>query len=395
LQVLGLSSINLPRTGTGLYELHACGIFRRRMKKVLVIDDTEDVRSIITESLILSGFEAFGAEDGEVGIKLARERVPDLIICDINMPRLDGYATLTAMRRDETTATIPFIFLTGASDKLNMRRGMELGADDYITKPFTHQELLAAVNARLEKQAEIQRHADRKLNEIRGNITLALPHELRTPLNGIMGLAQILMEDHASMPPEEVLENARYILESALRLHQLIENFLVYSQIELIASESKKIEIPADAKPVAVQEVLPELAQSTAAKYKRDSDLKLEIEAADVLIPPENLMKITEELVDNAFKFSKAGKPVRLVARIAEGQFQIAVQDQGRGMTPEQIAKIGPHMQFDRATYEQQGAGLGLIITKRLTELLGGRFEIESLPGSGTTVRLTLPVRGQ
>jgi signal transduction histidine kinase len=362
------------------------------MKKVLVIDDTADVRSIITESLILSGFEAFGAEDGEVGIQLARERMPDLIICDINMPRLDGYATLTAMRRHETTATIPFIFLTGASDKLNMRRGMELGADDYITKPFTHQELLAAVNTRLDKQAELQRQADRKLDEIRGNITLALPHELRTPLNGIMGLAQILMEDHATMPPGEVLENARYILDSALRLHQLIENFLVYSQIELIATESKKIEIPADAKPVAVQDVLPDLARSTAARHQRESDLKLEIKPAEVLVPLENLVKITEELVDNAFKFSKAGTPVRFVARVAEGQFQLVVVDQGRGMTPEQITKIGPHMQFDRATYEQQGAGLGLIIAKRLTELLGGRFRIESQPGSGTAVRLAFPL---
>jgi two-component system sensor histidine kinase/response regulator len=364
------------------------------MKKVLVIDDTEDVRTIITESLSLSGFEALGAENGETGIQVAREHSPDLIICDINMPRLDGYATLTAMREHDATATIPFIFLTGASDKLNMRKGMELGADDYLTKPFTHKELMAAVNARLEKQADIQRHSDKKLDELRGNITLALPHELRTPLNGILGLASLLMDDYASMPPEEVLESARYIHESALRLHRLIENFLVYSQIELMASESKKIEMSSSVSPALVHEIIPEVAHDLAKRFKREGDLKLEVTPGELLIPAENLKKIAEELVDNAFKFSEPGKPVRVSTEITDNTFYLVVQDQGRGITAEHVAKIGPHMQFDRKTFEQQGAGLGLIIAKRLTELLGGRMAIESKLGLETTVRVSFGMVG-
>src|SRR5437773_256158 len=173
-------------------------------KKVLIIDDTDEIRMLISESLKLYGFETLVAADGEQGIKTAKQELPDLIICDIRMPKVDGYATLTALRDAETTATIPFIFLSGASEKIDMRRGMELGADDYLTKPFTHKELMAAVNARLDKQAELQRQSDKKLDELRGNITMALPHELRTPLNGIMGLANILIEDHGKLPPEEV-----------------------------------------------------------------------------------------------------------------------------------------------------------------------------------------------
>src|SRR6266571_3513440 len=228
-------------------------------KKVLVIDDTQDIRLIIAESLSLYGFKTLSAPDGTTGVELAKAELPDLIICDINMPNLDGYGTLTALRENEVTATIPFIFLSGATDKLNMRRGMELGADDYLTKPFTHKELMAAVNTRLEKQAEFQRHSDKKLDELRGNITLALPHELRTPLNGIMGLASLMMEDYATLPPEEVLESARYIHESALRLHRLIENFLVFSQLELMASEAKKIETLSAAGPLAVKKIVSEL----------------------------------------------------------------------------------------------------------------------------------------
>ena len=317
------------------------------MKKVLVIDDTSEIRMIISESLNLYGFHTLVAEDGVSGIEIAKEEAPDLIICDVNMPNLDGYGTLTAIRQDDATATIPFIFLSGATEKLNMRRGMELGADDYLTKPFTHKELLAAVNTRLEKQAEVQRQSDKKLDELRGNITLALPHELRTPLNGIMGLAALLMEDYASLPPEEILESAKFIHESALRLHRLIENFLVFSQIELMASESKKIETSHSVAPVQVQEVIPELSRSVAERFQRENDLQLNIAQASLLLPSENLRKIAEELVDNAFKFSDKGKPVVVTTVVADHTFHLTIQDHGRGLTAEQISKIAPHTQFE------------------------------------------------
>jgi len=359
------------------------------MKKVLAIDDTQEIRFIITETLNLFGFQTLVAEDGVTGMKMAQEQLPDLILCDINMPNLDGYGTLKALRENDATATIPFIFLSGATDRITIRKGMELGADDYLTKPFTPKELMAAVNTRLEKQAELQRLSDRKLNELRGNLTLALPHELRTPLNGILGLANLMIDDYAQMPPEEVLESARFIHESALRLHRLIENFLVYSQIELMASESKKLVMNASIKPVLIQDVAPSLARKVAARHKREGDLLLKIENASLFVPTENLAKIVEELVDNAFKFSEPGKPVLVAAEVMGGKFQLTVADKGRGMNPEQISRIGPHIQFERKTFEQQGAGLGLFIAKRVTELLGGEFLIDSRSTLGTTVKIT------
>ena len=368
--------------------------FGKTQKKVLVIDDTQDIRFIISETLNLFGFHTLTAEDGVSGISTARDNLPDLIICDINMPNLDGYGTLKAMREHEATAGIPFIFLSGATDKSDMRRGMELGADDYLTKPFTHKELMAAVNTRLEKQAEVQRQSDKRLNELRGNITLALPHELRTPLNGIMGLASLMMDDYATMPPEEVLESSKFIHDSALRLHRLIENFLVFSQIELMASESKTIDISGAIQPVLANEVVSELARKTASRFQREGDLQLKVEPASLLVPQENFIKIAEELIDNAFKFSEPGQPVNLAIEVADGRCQFVVTDKGRGLTTEQISRIGPHIQFNRQTYEQQGAGLGLFIAKRLTELLGGRFHIDSKADQGTTVRVSFAMPG-
>jgi len=364
------------------------------MKKVLVIDDTDEIRTVISESLKVYGFATTVAGDGQTGIAAAQNESPDLIICDINMPNLDGFQTLTALREDEKTATIPFIFLTGATDKTDMRKGMELGADDYLTKPFTHRELLAAVNARLEKQADQKRQSEKKLDELRGNITLALPHELRTPLNGIMGLAGLLIEDCQSISREELQESARYIHESALRLHRLIENFLVYSQIELMSSESVKLETYDGYAPVPVLEVVPDMVRKVAERHERTNDLSMDIAEANLFLPAQNLAKIAEELADNAFKFSAPGRPVRVEGAFQGYRYELRFTDQGRGMSPEHIEKIGPHMQFDRRTYEQQGSGLGLVIAKRLTELLGGQFQVESQIDKGTTVVVRFHVPG-
>jgi two-component system sensor histidine kinase/response regulator len=210
-----------------------------------------------------------------------------------------------------------------------------------------------------------------------------------------MGLASLMMDDYSLMPPEEVLESARFIHESALRLHRLIENFLVFSQIQLMANESKRIEIPPSITPVVIEKSIPEWVKTVAARHKREADLILDVQPAAVRIPSENLQKIVEELADNALKFSEPGKIVSVSASAANGAFSLTVADKGRGMTAEQISQIAPHIQFDRKTYEQQGAGLGLVIAKRLTELLGGQFVMTSKPGIETVVCVSfrLPAR--
>lgn len=363
------------------------------MKKVLVIDDTAEIREVISECLTYQGHDVRLAADGAEGIRMAQELTPDLIICDVNMPGLDGYSVLMAVRKMETTATTPFIFLTGVADKIHVRRGMELGADDYLTKPFSQKELKAAVAARFEKQAEVQRQTDKRLDELRGSLTLALPHELRTPLNGILGLASILVEDYATCSPAEVLATAQDIHTSAQRLHHLIENFLVYSQIQVLVME-KKLLVRPDAARLSGRDVVPALAQQVARHHQRPADLVLQVDDVFFEVPGENLKKICEETLDNAFKFSAPGTLVDVKVRFGPtGASEVVIGDKGRGISSEQISKIAPHTQFDRHIYEQQGAGLGLVIAKRMTELLGGRYIIDSVVGQGTTVTLQFPRR--
>ena len=128
------------------------------MKKILVIEDEPQIRTNIQEVLELGNFSVLTAPGGQTGLRLAQESQPALIICDIMMPGMDGYAVLTALRRQPATAQIPFIFLTARSDRIDIRRGMELGADDYLPKPFNPTELLHAVEARLKRQSTFAQH---------------------------------------------------------------------------------------------------------------------------------------------------------------------------------------------------------------------------------------------
>jgi EAL domain-containing protein (putative c-di-GMP-specific phosphodiesterase class I)/FixJ family two-component response regulator len=122
------------------------------MKNILVIEDEEVIRENILKLLKAEGFNVTGAENGMQGLSLAMANLPDVILCDVMMPELDGYGVLTALRSNPVTATVPFVFLTGKAERSEMRQAMELGADDYLTKPFTKTELVGAIASRLKKQ---------------------------------------------------------------------------------------------------------------------------------------------------------------------------------------------------------------------------------------------------
>ncbi|BDA73275.1 response regulator receiver modulated diguanylate phosphodiesterase [Calothrix sp. PCC 7716] len=132
------------------------------MTKVLVIEDELGVRENILELLEAENYEVVEAENGRVGVQKAVSEVPDLILCDLMMPEMDGYSVLTALREEPVTATIPFIFLTAKAGKGNFRQGMDLGADDYITKPFTRAELLSAILSRLSKREILRKYLSAK-----------------------------------------------------------------------------------------------------------------------------------------------------------------------------------------------------------------------------------------
>jgi len=124
------------------------------MKKILVIEDESEMRRNLTTILRLEKFHPLPAENGRVGLELAKKERPDLILCDVMMPELDGYGVVAALRADAETVTIPFIFLTAKGEKPDIRAGMNLGADDYLTKPVAKADLLAAIHSRLQRAVQ-------------------------------------------------------------------------------------------------------------------------------------------------------------------------------------------------------------------------------------------------
>lgn len=361
------------------------------MKKILVIDDEEWLREMIRLALKQKGFDVIEAINGADGIDRARKELPDLILCDINMEKVDGYLTLASLRNEAPTAAIPFILMTGLADNAGMRHGMELGADDYLPKPFTTDALYAAVDARLKKAQTVRDEAERKLASLRDNISLMLPHELRTPLNGILAYGEMLATDTATLKAAEVAEMGHVIHQSGRRLERLIENFLIYAQLELVASDPKNINALRIGQTEHPVPLIEKAARAIATQVNRPTDLSLELVDVAVPMAEEYLAKIVDELVQNAFKFSKAGTQVCVKLDEAFNMAVLSVSDQGSGFSTEQIARIGAYMQFDRRMHEQQGLGLGLTIAKRLVALHGGTLSIESTKEQGATIIAKMP----
>jgi len=361
------------------------------VKKILVIDDEEWLREMMQLALRQRGFEVIEAANGTDGIERARKELPDLILCDINMGKVDGYLTLSALRGEAPTAAIPFILMTGLADSASMRHGMELGADDYLPKPFTTEALYAAVDARLKKSQTIRDEAERKLAHLRDNISLMLPHELRTPLNGILSNAELLANSSATLKPEDIAEIGQEIHKSSERLERLVENFLICAQLELIAADPKNVNALRIGKTEHPAPIAKKNALAQAMHAGRAGDLTLDV--ADVPVPMSEgyFSKVVNELVHNALKFSEPGSPVQVTLTGMFNGVALVVSDKGRGFSAEEIARIGAYIQFDRKKKEQQGLGLGLTIAKRLMELHGGMISIESEKGSGATVTAKFP----
>jgi two-component system, sensor histidine kinase and response regulator len=364
------------------------------MRKILVIDDEAWLRNVIRLALEMRGFEVIEAEDGVAGDAQARAHLPDLILCDVNMMgKADaGFATLAKLREDAVTAAIPFILMTGMADAAGMRHGMELGADDYLPKPFKVEELYATVNARLRKVQTVRAEAEKKLTLLRSQISLMMPHEMRTPLNGIISNAEMLAESAGALDAKTIAEMSRDICQSAQRLERLIENFLIHAQLEIIGTDAGKVAALRSAKNLHAAEITRFEAIAQANAVGRAGDLVLQLAAAPVAMADEYFRKMIGELVRNALKFSESGRKVHIDLAVSARQLELSVRDAGRGFSAEQIQGVSAYLQFERQGDESHGVGLGLAIVKKLAELHQGSMAITSRPGEGATVTVKLPL---
>ncbi|MBU7582154.1 MAG: response regulator [Nostoc sp. TH1S01] len=210
------------------------------MTKILVIEDQEDVRSIIVEILRAENFYVIDAANGKDGIKLLQTEIPDLIICDITMPELNGYEVVTWARENPETEAIPFIFLTAKSSRIDIRQGIELGANDYLIKPFTRADLLGAITAIFEKQEIINRQTQNKINQSYNYINQSVNNEFFNPLHHVRNGLKKLIDNYELMGREEILKKLKEIYSLSDNFQDIYPNNSINILNQKINYESYK-----------------------------------------------------------------------------------------------------------------------------------------------------------
>ena len=395
------------------------------MTKILVIEDEESIRENILELLEAENFQGIGATNGKIGIKMAIDQIPDLILCDMMMPEVDGYGVLKALRSEPLTSTIPFIFLTAKAEKSDIRKGMELGADDYITKPCTPQELLKAITIRLEKHKTISKQSQKTLDELRTNISMSIPHELRTPLHAIIGYSQLLLEDARDSGCKDFVTDLDKIENAGTHLLSLVNDILDFSKIE---AGGMKLEI----EEFDIQSLIENVASATKPLVGKNGnvlDIECDRTVGTMHADFGKLRQVLIHLLNNAAKFTKNGRVKVSVRRIA-GSDQLnlgrsavdnsiaagcteksnsiacpvanvqesdwiclSVKDTGIGMSEEQQHKLfEAFVQADcSATRQYGGTGLGLTISRHYCEMMGGKIFVESEEGKGSIFTVRIP----
>lgn len=354
------------------------------MKTILLLDDDENILSTFSMALRHHGYRVIEASSGDAGIELAIKHLPDLILSDISMPGKDGQAVLQSIREHPELSTKQVVLMTGQTHLVTPRRGMELGADDFLVKPISLGDLLRCVEARLQRAQIHWRVEDRMLSKLRTSLHSSLPHELFTPLGGIIGLADILRADLPNLPPEESADLLNDIHQSALRLHRTLRNYLMILDHDQTAPEPALTteKLSAD----RLEENIRSGLQTAISRHGRDADVRIGLKPCPVIATPGNVNLIAEELVDNACKFSRKGTVIEVHF---SPEAVLTVKDSGRGMTAEEVKQVGSFQQFDRKKQEQQGLGLGLALVQKLAAKSGAVLAIESQPSQGTTVTVT------
>jgi len=360
--------------------------------RILVIEDEQNIRENIQELLEAKGFIVRVASNGKQGVLEAIDFRPNLIVCDVMMPKMDGYKVLEYIRKTSVVQNTPFIFLTARVDKNDVRQGMDLGADDYLTKPFTYKELLKAIETRLKRQQKVIGEYAKVKHELDTTVFATYYHEFNTPLHGILGGLNLLLNARDSFSETQTQELLASILKSGLRLNHSLANLMLFEEIKRaeVYPELLSMFTNGFSKTIWVQKVRNELLSMAKEIYNRAGDVAIDLQPVELKINQEYLQRMVLELVDNALKFSKPGQKVQVTGKQQNEIYTIEVHDEGRGFSLNTLDDIAPFKQYNRRKFEQQGLGIGLYLVKRIAEFNEGQLKIITAEGEGTRVIVDL-----
>jgi len=360
---------------------------------ILVVDDNPDVTYFVSAILRKYGYDTMVADSGPAALSLMEQRRPDLVLCDIMMPDMDGFQVFRRVRSDHRWRTIPFAFLTALSDPDTRLSSVELGAEAFIAKPFTQKELLSVISGLLRRAQELQTHAASELESVKSQLLFMITHELNTPLSVIRMLTDSMHSNLDRIGQDQVSEYVDLLARSTGDLSYIVESMLLALQIdsgrarELYASWAAPHQLHAIIE-VALEKSIPKAEERTVSIdiVGLDADLW-------VYGHKEQLLQIFRRILDNAISFSPKGGTVSVSLVQDDDRVNITFTDRGPGMTPDEVkAAFDRLSQINRAQQEQQGIGLSLNLVRSLVEIHGGEISVESTPGKGSSFTVSLPL---
>ncbi|MCB1189125.1 MAG: hybrid sensor histidine kinase/response regulator [Leptospiraceae bacterium] len=355
-----------------------------KLSSILMVDDNLQNLQVLGNTLRDHGFIPIAAVNGIEALEFVKRKIPDLILLDIMMPGMDGFEVCKKLKEDPFTQEIPIIFLTALSETESVVKGFELGAVDYITKPFNKKELITRVNTHLE--LKWAREELKQANATKDKFFSIIAHDLKTPFTALITISELLVQEKISN--EEKEEFFRYIQEASKRGFDLLKNLLEWSR-----SQTKNIDFnPKELNLSFIIEDNIKLLQLSAKA--KNIDLSSEIRKDLILNADENMLNtIIRNLISNAIKFTYDGGKVTIVAQKQEDQIEIRVIDSGIGIEPENIQKL---FKIDKrfikfGTKKEKGTGLGLVICKEFIDFHKGSISVESKIGKGSQFIVALP----
>ena len=380
--------------------------------KVLAVDDEPRNLEVVSHFLEMEGFQVVTAADGEAALAMVAADAPDLILLDVMMPGLEGFEVCRRLKADSATVFIPVVILTALKGTQERIKGAAAGADDFLSKPFDHVELITRVkslvrvkrlhdqvqayNRELEarvaqRTAELKRAYDelKELDRLKSEFISNVSHELRTPLLHVKGTLGLLADGAMGDVTPEQAQGLSVAQGAAEQLGRLIEDIVDFGQMY----EEQRLTF----EPVSVAEVCQSAARASARIANRHSitvNVSVPADLPPVRADLQSLTRVLWHLLDNAVKFSPSGSTVEIAAEQRRAGVRIAVQDHGAGIPLDQLDRIFQvFYQVDgSSTRKAGGLGLGLALVKRLVEAHGSRVEVDSEVGQGSTFAFELPV---
>jgi two-component system sensor histidine kinase/response regulator len=360
---------------------------------ILVVDDNPKNLQIIALTLRELNYKLIIADGGQKAIELSDRYQVDLILLDVMMPGIDGFEVCRIIKSNSKYAAVPIIFLTALSEKANLVKGFELGAVDYITKPFNKEELISRIKTHLDlkfARDELQSVTNNlaESNAIKDKMFSVIGHDLRSPVGSIKMMLELILGDFDNYEPKKIKETLNSLSKTTEEVFNLLENLLWWarSQNGTLAIFPENIELTS---------LVSGLYYLNKGSFSlKNIQFSNSVEKECLVHADMNMLKtVLRNLISNAIKFTPEGGTVS-VSATEDGEYvEIRVSDTGVGISDDNLSKLFDEKQqmSSLGTNNESGSGLGLILCKNFVQSNNGKIRVESTLGKGSTFTVEIP----